>query len=172
MSTKNTWKTYGGIYKTQEVTNLGIGTLVVDEVITRKKIIETLVFDQILSLENDFVQTTGNMSTYGTGKFYLNTFHNNNVFIKNKVIFAGGNEIVRENTDENAQGALEVTVGGDFVVPNSVDAINFIYGDVTLNRLAVGTIAPTSFFHIYQSTTDTIDHSLFTIQKRKSKCYK
>ena len=168
MSTKNTWKTYGGIYKTQEVTNLGIGTLVVDEVITRKKIIETLVFDQILSLENDFVQTTGNMSTYGTGKFYLNTFHNNNVFIKNKVIFAGGNEIVRENTDENAQGALEVTVGGDFVVPNSVDAINFIYGDVTLNRLAVGTIAPTSFFHIYQSTTDTIDHSLFTIQTEKT----
>lgn len=168
MSTKNTWKTFGGIYKTQEITNLGIGTLVVDEVITRKKILETLVFEQILSLENNFIQTNGDINTYGTGKFNLNTFHNNNVFIKNKVIFAGGNEIIRENPDDAAQGELEVTVGGDYVVPNSGDAINYLYGDVTSNSLGIGTTAPTSFFHIYQPTTDTIDHSLFTIQTGKT----
>lgn len=167
MSTKNSWKSFGGIYKTQEITNLGIGTLVVDEVITRKKILETLVFEQILSLNNEFIQNNGSISTYGTGKFNLNTFHNNNVFVKNKIIFAGGNEILEEDDDEDAQGALKVTVGGDSVVPNSGDAINFLYGDITSNSLSVGTTVPTSFFHIYQSTNDTIDHSLFTIETGK-----
>lgn len=168
MSTKNTWKSFGGIYKTQEITNLGIGTLVVDEVITRKKIIETLVFEQILSLENNLIQTTGDINTYGTGKFNLNTFHNNNMFVKNKIIFAGGNSILRADPNEDAQGALEVTVGGDFIVPNAGNAINFLYGDVTSNSLSIGTTVPTSFFHIYQPTTDTIDHSLFTIETNKS----
>jgi hypothetical protein len=168
MSTKNSWKSFGGIYKTQEITNLGIGTLVVDEVITRKKIVETLVFEQILSLNNEFIQSSGSISTYGTSKFNLNTFHNNNVFVKNKIVFAGGNEILEEDTNEDAQGALKVTVGGDFVVPNSGDAINFLYGDVTSNRLSVGTTNPTSFFHIYQPTTDTIGHSLFTIETGKT----
>lgn len=168
MSTKNSWKSFGGIYKTQEITHLGIGTLVVDEVVTRKKILETLVFEQILSLQNDFIQTSGSISTYGTGKFNANTFHNNNVFVKNKIIFAGGNEILQEDDSDTAQRALEVTVGGDFVVPNSGNAINFLYGDVTSNRLSVGTTNPTSFFHIYQPTTDTIDHSLFTIESGKT----
>jgi hypothetical protein len=168
MSTKNTWKSFGGIYKTQEITNLGIGTLVVDEVITRKKILETLVFEQILSLENDLIQNSGDINTYGTGKFNLNTFHNNNVFVKNKIIFAGGNEILREDQDEEAQGALEVTVGGDFNVPNAGNAINFLYGDATSNSLSVGTTVPTSFFHIYQSTLDNIDHSLFTFESGKT----
>lgn len=168
MSTKNSWKSFGGIYKTQEITHLGIGTLVVDEVVTRKKILETLVFEQILSLKNDFIQTSGSISTYGTGKFNANTFHNNNVFVKNKIIFAGGNEILQEDDSDTAQRALEVTVGGDFVVPNSGNAINFLYGDVTSNRLSVGTTNPTSFFHIYQPTTDTIDHSLFTIESGKT----
>ena len=108
MSTKNSWKSYGGIYKTQEVTNLGIGTLVVDEIITRKKVLETLVFEQILTLENDFIQEIGNVNTYGISKFDRSTYHNADVYIKNNVQliddrgeffkFLDGNESFLSNT--------------------------------------------------------------------------
>ena len=53
-------------------------------------------------------------------------------------------------------------VAGDVPVPSSV--ANFIYGNYNTNTLGIGTTTPTSFFHIYQSTDDTIGHSLFTVQ--------
>ena len=168
MSTKNTWKSFGGIYKTQEITNLGIGTLIVDEVITRKKILETLVFNQILSLENNLIQTSGDLNTYGTGKFNLNTFHNQNIFVKNKIVFAGGNSILQVDDNDAAQGALIATVGGSYSVPNGGSAINFLYGDATKNRVSIGTTVPTSFLHIYQSTSDTQTHTLCTIETGKT----
>lgn len=172
MSTKNTWKTFGGIYKTQEITNLGIGTLVVDEVVTRKKILETLVFDEILSLNNNFIQTNGSISTYGTGKFNTNTFHNSNVYIKDRVVFAGGNTILIPDTSGNdtdsTTGELLTRVGGDNVIPEAGSAINFLYGDATINSLGIGTDNPISFFHIYQSSSDNINHSLFTVQTAKT----
>lgn len=161
MSTKNTWKTFGGIYKTQEITNLGIGTLVVDEVITRKKILETLVFERILSLQNDFIQTEGGtISTSGAAKFNAPTFHNQSVYVQNKIIFSGGINLFAE--DQGDQGELIV------VAPQPSSVSSFIYGNYNTNTLGIGTTTPTSFFHIYQSTADTIGHSLFTVQTEKT----
>ena len=161
MSTKNTWKSFGGIYKTQEITNLGIGTLVVDEVVTRKKILETLVFERILSLQNDFIQTEGGtISTSGAAKFNAPTFHNQSVYVQNKIIFSGGINLFAE--DQGDQGELIV------VAPQPSSVSSFIYGNCNTNTLGIGTTTPTSFFHIYQSTADTIGHSLFTVQTEKT----
>jgi hypothetical protein len=167
MSTKNSWKSYGGIYKTQEVTNLGIGTLVVDEIVTRKKVLETLVFEQILTLENDFIQEIGNVNTYGISKFDRSTYHNADVYIKNKIILAGNN-ILERDSNADAQGALATLVGGDNVVPLAGDAKNFIYGDVTGNRISFGTDTPTSFVEIEQPSDDDNEHNIFTVATRKS----
>ncbi len=166
MSTKNSWKSYGGIYKTQEVTNLGIGTLVVDEIIARKKVIETLVFEQILTLENDFIQTVGNVNTYGISKFDSSTYHNADVYIKNKIILAGNN-ILEIDNDQNAQGALTTLVGGDNIVPIAGDANNYIYGDVNNNRISFGTDTPTAFIEINQPSTDVNDQNIFTVATGK-----
>ena len=166
MSTKNSWKSYGGIYKTQEVTNLGIGTLVVDEVIARKKILETLVFEEILTLENDFIQEIGNVNTYGISKFDRSTYHNADVYIKNKIILAGNNILERDsNTD--AQGALATLVGSDNIVPLAGDAKNFIYGDITGNRISFGTDTPTAFIEINQPSSDENDQNVFTVATGK-----
>ena len=166
MSTKNSWKSFGGIYKTQEITNLGIGTLVVDEVITRKKIIETLVFEQILSLQNDFIQTDGgSISSSGAAKFNAPTYHNQSVYVNNKIIFSGRNDLFDASSND-IQTPGELKVASYVPVPSSV--ANFIYGNYNTNTLGIGTTTPTSFFHIYQSTDDTIDHSLFTIQTDKT----
>lgn len=162
MSTKNTWKAFGGIYKTQEITNLGIGTLVVDEVVTRKKILETLNFEQILLLENNFIQTSGSISTYGPGKFDANTFHNQSIFVRNKIIFSGGDNIFSQDSgDQN-----ELVVSSD--IPNTDNIINFLYGDFNTNRVSFGTTVPNSFFHIYQSAADIQEHSLFKIETGKT----
>ena len=148
--------------KTQEITNLGIGTLVVDEVVTRKKILETLVFEEILSLQNDFIQTDGgSISSSGAARFNAPTYHNQSVYVNNKIIFSGRNDLFdASNNDIETPG--ELIVAGDVPVPSSV--ANFIYGNYNTNTLGIGTTTPTSFFHIYQSTDDTIGHSLFTVQ--------
>ena len=177
MSTKNSWKSYGGIYKTQKVTNLGIGTIVVDEVITRKKVLDTIVFEEILTIKNDLIQVGGTLSTYRPSKFASSTYHDQDVYIRNKIILAGHNvnKTISDDPatsailkiDNDAQGALVPLVGGDYDVPLAGDAKNFIYGDVTGNRISFGTETPSAFIEINQPSTDENDQNIFTVATGK-----
>ena len=54
------WKSYGGIYKTHKLNNLGVGTIVTDRIIVRKQNLAVQVIEDNVVIEG-YQETRGNL---------------------------------------------------------------------------------------------------------------
>lgn len=79
------WKQYGGIRKNDNVSNLGIGTLVVDDIILRQVKVSTHIFDDTIIAKKDIhvyrnLDVSNNIDVSGELVVHNNVFSSNYVF--------------------------------------------------------------------------------------------
>jgi hypothetical protein len=125
----NSWKKYGGIYKSDKYNSIGVGTMVADQVLIRQRVITSsqvegsLTVGEYMSVGIDLT-VANNLSV--SGDLYVD----NTEYIGDKLYF---NKIKDEANNYTA----------------------FIAGNSKLGRLGIGTITPTSFFDIEASNSST-----------------
>jgi hypothetical protein len=127
----NSWKKYGGMYKSDKYNSIGVGTMVADQVLIRQRVITSstvggsLTVGENLSVGND-VTVAHNISVSGDLYAYKSAYVSDKLYF-NKV------------TDTN----------------NTYTA--FISGNSMLGRLGIGTSAPASFLDINVSSSAITD---------------
>ena len=125
----NSWKKYGGIYKSDKYNNIGVGTMVADQVLIRQRVITSsqiagsLYVGENTSVGNDLHVTN---KTTISGELYSNT----NAYIGDKLYFNRKQDI-------------------------SENYVAYISGSSRTGRIGVGTISPTTFFDINVSNSET-----------------
>lgn len=125
----NTWKKYGGMFKSDKYNSIGVGTMVADQVLIRQRVISSsqvegsLIVGENVSVGMDlFVKNNTSIS----GELMVD----NNSYFGNKLYF---NNI--KDTNENY--------------------IAYLYGNSKLGHLGIGTTAPKSFLDINVSNSIT-----------------
>ena len=90
------WKSYGGIYNTHKINNLGVGTIVTDRIIVRKQNLTVQVIEDNVVIEG-YQDTRGNVlatqNTVSIGSMYAG----NSVYVDNRILFI--NNVVDGSTD-------------------------------------------------------------------------
>jgi hypothetical protein len=125
----NSWKKYGGIYKSDKYNSIGVGTMVADQVLIRQRVITSsqvegsLIVGEFASVGKDI--TVGN-SAYIKKDLYVDK----SAYVSDKLFF---NKV--EDTNNNYTA--------------------FIAGNSKSGRLGIGTVAPTSFLDINVSSSGT-----------------
>jgi hypothetical protein len=123
----NSWKKYGGIYKSDKFNSIGVGTMVADQVLIRQRVISSSQVEGSLIVgENVSVgqELTVNQNTYIKKDLYVDR----SAYVLDKLFF---NKV--EDTNNNYTA--------------------FIAGNSKSGRLGIGTTAPTSFLDINVSGT-------------------
>lgn len=141
------WKSYGGIYKTHKINNLGVGTIVTDRIIVRKQNLAVQVIEDNVVLEG-YQDTRGNVLATQNMVSIDSLYSGNSVYIDNRILFI--NNLVADSTD--AEGN---PIFGDANTP-IVDTVtkyqnthNYIGGNNT--SIGIGTDAPRNFFEVYEN---------------------
>ena len=144
------WKSYGGIYKTHKINNLGVGTIVTDRIIVRKQNLAVQVIEDNVVIEG-YQETRGNLLATQHQVSASSVFAGNSVFIDNRLFFI--NNLV--NTSE-VDGQITFGVDGDNnLLPVSdletkyTDTYNYIGGNAT--SIGIGTDSPRNFLEIYEN---------------------
>jgi len=125
----NSWKKYGGMYKSDKYNSIGVGTMVADQVLIRQRVITSsqvggsLTVGEDASIGNDL--TVAN-NTSISGELYV--FKSE--YIADKLYF---NRLTDASNNYTA----------------------FIAGNSMLGRIGIGTTTPTTFFDINASNSDT-----------------
>lgn len=125
----NSWKKYGGTYKSDKYNSIGVGTMVADQVLIRQRVITSsqvegsLTVGEFLSVGKDLT-VSNNISV--SGELYVGKSE----YITEKLYF---NKIRDDNNNYTA----------------------FISGNSKSGRLGIGTTAPTSFLDINVSNSET-----------------
>jgi len=125
----NSWKKYGGIYKSDKYNSIGVGTMVADQVLIRQRVISSSQVEGSL--------TVGENLSVG-----INATIDNNVYIK-KELYVDRSAYVSDKLFFNK------------VPDTNSNYTAFISGNSMLGRLGIGTIEPTSFFDINVSDSST-----------------
>ena len=118
----NSWKKYGGMYKSDKYNTIGVGTLVADQVFIRQRVINSaqiggsLIVGENVSIGNDL--KVDNNTTI-SGELYAAT----DTYIGNKIFFNHEQDI-------------------------SNNYVAFLSGNSKTGGIGVGTTTPTSFFDI------------------------
>ena len=125
----NSWKKYGGIYKSDKYNSIGVGTMVADQVLIRQRVITSSQVDGSLLVGGnvsvgEYLTVENNTSI--SGEIYADK----SVYVSDKVIF-------NKETDTNN------------------NYIAYISGNSKLGRLGIGTTAPKSFLDINVSSSST-----------------
>jgi len=124
----NSWKKYGGIYKSDKYNSIGVGTMVADQVLIRQRIITnsqvagSLFVGENINVDRDII--VGHDAIIA-GELIVSS----KSLFKDKAIF-------NETDDVND------------------NYISFINGNAKLGRLGIGTSAPNSFLDINVSNSD------------------
>jgi UDP-3-O-[3-hydroxymyristoyl] glucosamine N-acyltransferase len=118
----NSWKKYGGIYKSDKYNSIGVGTMVADQVLIRQRVISSS-------------QVEGSLIVGENVSIGLDLSVNQNAFIK-KDIYVDRSAYVSDKLYFNKVGDIN----------NNYTA--FIGGNSILGRLGIGTNTPKSFFDI------------------------
>ena len=82
----SSWKSYGGIYKSHKINNLGVGTIITDRIIVRKVNTTTQTIDDSLVVTG-YQDTRGNVLSTQNTVSISNVFAGNSVFIDNRLLF-------------------------------------------------------------------------------------
>lgn len=127
----NSWKKYGGIYKSDRYNSIGVGTMVADQVLIRQRVISSSqVAGSLIVGEN--VSVGLDLSVKGSASVSGELFANSTSYFGDKLYFN-----------------------------KSIDTYNnyisFLYGDSKAGRLGIGTTTPTSFVDI--NVSDAIGNS-------------
>lgn len=127
----NSWKKYGGIYKSDRYNSIGVGTMVADQVLIRQRVISSSqVAGSLIVGEN--VSVGLDLSVKGSTSVSGELFANSTSYFGDKLYFN-----------------------------KSIDTYNnyisFLYGDSKAGRLGIGTTTPTSFVDI--NVSDAIGNS-------------
>ena len=144
------WKSYGGIYKTHKLNNLGVGTIVTDRIIVRKQNLAVQVIEDNVVIEG-YQETRGNLLATQNQVAYSSVFAGNSLFVDNRLLFI--NNLVNASIIDG-----EVTFGVDEnnnLLPvedletKYQDTHNYIGGNAT--SIGIGTDTPRNFFEIYEN---------------------
>lgn len=144
------WKSYGGIYKTHKINNLGVGTIVTDRIIVRKQNLAVQVIEDNVVIEG-YQETRGNLLATQNQVAVSSVFAGNSLFIDNRLFFI--NNLV--NSSE-VDGQITFGVDGDNnLLPISdletkyTTTHNYIGGNAT--SIGIGTDTPRNFLEIYEN---------------------
>jgi hypothetical protein len=144
------WKSYGGIYKTHKINNLGVGTIVTDRIIVRKQNVAVQVIEDNVIIEG-YQETRGNLLATQHQVAVSSVFAGNSVFVDNRLLFI--NDLVNSSVING-----EIIFGvdeEDNLVPISTletkytTTHNYIGGNTT--SIGIGTDAPRNFLEIYEN---------------------
>ena len=125
----NSWKKYGGIYKSDKYNSIGVGTMVADQVLIRQRVISSSQVEGSLIVgENASIgqELTVNQNAYIKKDLYVDR----SAYVLDKLFF---NKV--EDTNNNYTA--------------------FIAGNSKSGRLGIGTFAPTAFLDINVSNSAT-----------------
>ena len=144
------WKSYGGIYKTHKINNLGVGTIVTDRIIVRKQNLAVQVIEDNVVIEG-YQETRGNLLATQNQVAVSSVFAGNSVFIDNRLFFI--NNLVNSSVID---GEVTFGVDGDNnLLPISnletkyTTTHNYIGGNAT--SIGIGTDSPRNFLEIYEN---------------------
>ena len=144
------WKSYGGIYKTHKINNLGVGTIVTDRIIVRKQNLSTQVIEDNVIIEG-YQETRGNLLVTQHQVAASSVFAGNSVFIDNRLFFI--NNLVNATVID---GEIIFGVDGDnnlLPIANLetkyTSTHNYIGGNAT--SIGIGTDSPRNFLEIYEN---------------------
>ena len=144
------WKSYGGIYKTHKINNLGVGTIVTDRIIVRKQNVAVQVIEDNVIIEG-YQETRGNLLATQHQVAVSSVFAGNSVFVDNRLLFI--NDLVNSSV---INGEITFGVDGDNnLLPVSdletkyTTTHNYIGGNTT--SIGIGTDAPRNFLEIYEN---------------------
>ena len=127
----NSWKKYGGIYKSDKYNSIGVGTMVADQVLIRQRVISSsqvggsLIVGENMSVGIDL---TVNQNAYIKKDIHVEQ----SAYVSDKIFF---NKVADTNNNYTA----------------------YIAGNSKSGRLGIGTLLPTSFLDI--NVSDTISNS-------------
>ena len=123
----NSWKKYGGIYKSDKYNSIGVGTMVADQVLIRQRVITSSQVGGSLTVGENVeigIDLTVKNNTSISGDLYLQQSE----YVGDKVYFNIENDIYR-------------------------NFIGYISGNSKLGRIGIGTTVPTSFLDINVSNS-------------------
>ena len=120
----NSWKQYGGIYKTDKLHNVGIGTLVADKVLLRQKNLTEFTVQGTINVSQDAI-IQGQLNLSGNANLTRDLYLKENAYIAKKLYFGT-------------------------IVPDPASIYSYIYGDSTSSTAAFGvnTTTPKTVFDI------------------------
>ena len=120
----NSWKQYGGIYKTDKLHNVGIGTLVADKVLLRQKNLTEFTVQGTINVSQDAI-IQGQLNLSGNANLTRDLYLKENAYIAKKLYFGT-------------------------IVPDPASTYSYIYGDSTSSTAAFGvnTTTPKTVFDI------------------------
>lgn len=124
----NSWKKYGGIYKSDKYNSIGVGTMVADQVLIRQRVISSS-------------QVAGSLVVGENVSVGLDLSVNQNAFIK-KDLYVDRSAYVSDKLYFNKVGDTN----------NNYTA--FLAGNSKSGSLGIGTNAPKSFLDIHVSNSD------------------
>ena len=125
----NSWKKYGGIYKSDKYNSIGVGTMVADQVLIRQRVITSSQVAGSLTVGENAeigIDLTVKNNTSISGDLYLQ----HSEYVGDKIYFNIENDNFR-------------------------NFIGYISGNSKLGRIGIGTTVPTSFLDINVSNSFT-----------------
>ena len=152
------WKSYGGIYNTHKINNLGVGTIVTDRIIVRKQNLAVQVIEDNVIIEG-YQDTRGNVlatqNTVAIGSMYAG----NSVYVDNRILFI--DNVVDGSTDADGNPIFNDSANPiSNVVSKYQNTYNYIGGNST--SIGIGTDTPRNFLEIYENDDIVSDQNTET----------
>ena len=140
------WKSYGGIYNTHKINNLGVGTIVTDRIIVRKQNVAVQTIEDNVIIEG-YQDTRGNVLSTQNHVAASSVFAGNSVFVDNRILFI--NNLVNAGEVDGTVIFNDSNEPITNIVNKYQDTYNYIGGNTT--SIGIGTDAPRKFLEIYEN---------------------
>lgn len=164
------WKSYGGIYKTHKINNLGVGTIITDRIIVRKQNLAVQVIEDNVIIEG-YQDTRGNVLATLNHVAIDSVYSGNSVYVDNRILFI--NNLVDDSTDADGNPIFSDSANPiSNVTSKYQDTHNYIGGNST--SIGVGTDTPRQFLEIYEndnivsSADQNTETTMFSVRSHRN----
>ena len=140
------WKSYGGIYNTHKINNLGVGTIVTDRIIVRKQNVAVQTIEDNVIIEG-YQDTRGNVLSTQNHVAVNSVFAGNSIFVDNRILFI--NNLVSAGEVDGTVIFNDSNEPITNIVNKYQDTYNYIGGNTT--SIGIGTDTPRKFLEIYEN---------------------